>query len=162
MHKTTFSCIFLTTPAYHWRESDSESVAVISFTGHWKANTDASLFLWSAVLLCKQHFQGANARLGSCSRMICLLDLAQASSHSASAASLVSGGQGWALRQVHVCLFPTCHDIAWLHTPPHHPLPLVHPTSEDKYLEVKACCTFLFPNIFSWCQSRLQGPRAHK
>lgn len=72
------------------------------------------------------------------------------------------GRQGWALRQVHVCLLSTCHDIAWLHTPPRHPLPLVHPTSEDKYLEVKACCAFLFPNIFSWCQSRLQGPRAHE
>lgn len=59
------------------------------------------------------------------------------------------GEQGWALRQVHVCLLSTCHDIAWLHTPPRHPLPLVHPTSEDKYLEVKACCAFLFPNIFS-------------
>lgn len=27
---------------------------------------------------------------------------------------------GSALRQVHVCLFSTCHDIAWLHPPPHH------------------------------------------
>lgn len=26
-------------------------------------------------------------------------------------------------RQVHVCLFSTCHDIAGLQTPPHHPLP---------------------------------------
>ena len=71
-------------------------------------------------------------------------------------------GHSSAPRQVHVCLF---FDLPWHSraadaTPP--PPSPVHPTLEDKYLEVKACRTFLLPNIFSWCQSRLQGPRAHK